>query len=421
MHKLNTKIKKNDFFDIFITLEIIEVLLTCITQSVGNLEIVTSIIHAFIYGELFIYFILRLYRMFLIKKKPDIELYALIAFAVIAFVAVFINHYSARDSIVWSFGSVRPFVLTVSTLLLMYIASNSKTSLKTLKNIIFAVGVVSLVYCVMYVFFHDSAFYWKDNVSNYLTFGIVNPNRTAIMLFLFFVTLFVGVLITRNFVIRLIYALLSLVMLFFVYKTRSRTMLITVAFFVCMFVFAMLKRKPKISNIVWIIVAFIPILFLSAYMLIVDNDVFNDVFSFMVSVGKGLQSRKLVWQETLEYIKNSPLLGDCYAVNNNLVSATNTHNTHLHVIASYGLISYIPFIFINCYTFIKINKGVCNRAKLCSMIAVASVLTSGIAENTIFSASTGLFIFIGVFIAMIPTMEELPQWNNYEKRRIKKH
>lgn len=418
---INTKIKKNDLFDIFITTEIAAVLLMCITQSIGNLKPVTSVIHTFVYAVLFLYFIFRMYRMILLKEKPDAELYALFAFAVIAFVAVFINNYSVCGSIIPNFDALSPFILTLSTLMLMYIASNSKLSLRTLKSIIFAVGIVSLIYCAMYLFFHDAAFYFNGEVSNYLTLGIMNPNRTAIMLFLFFITLFAGVLITRNSAVRLIYVLISMILLFFIYKTRSRTILITVAFFVFMFAFAMLKRKPKISNIVWVIAAFIPVLFLSVYMLIVDNAVFNKAFSFMVSVGKGLQSRKLVWQETLEYVKNSPLLGDCYAISNNLVSATNTHNTHLHVIASYGLIAYIPFVFINCYTFIKVNKGVCNNIKSCAMIAVASVLVSGIAENTIFAASTGLFVFIGLFIAMIPTVAALPEWNNYEKRRIKKN
>lgn len=418
MNKLNTAIKKHDYFDIFIFTEIMLVLLACLTQSFA--DIFTSFLHAAMYLILLVYFLFRMYRMILTKQKLDIEFYTLVAFGVIALVAVFINNYSVRGSIVPSLSSLSSFVFTASTLLVMYIASNSKVSLKIIKYIIFSVSIVLLIYCIMYLFFHDAAFYLKSYVSNSLTFGLTNPNKTAIMLFLFFITMFIGILITHNLAIRLIYALFSAILLFFIYKTRSRTTLIAVAFFAFMLILIMIKRKPKFSNIFWICVVFIPILFVSAYMLLVDTDLFNKMFSFMVSAGKGLESRKLVWQETIEYIKKSPFIGDSYAVNNTLM-LTNTHNTHLHIIASYGIISYIPFIFMNCFTFIKANKGNFNRMKSCAMLAVASVLVIGMAESAIFSGSTGLFMFIGLFIAMIPTMGELPEWNEYEERRLKKH
>lgn len=418
MNKLNTAIKKHDYFDIFIFTEIMLVLLACLTQSFA--DIFTSFLHAAMYLILLVYFLFRMYRMILTKQKLDIEFYALVAFGVIALVALIISNYSVNGSIIPSFHFLRSFIFNISVLMLMYIASNSKVSLKIIKYIVFAVGIVTLIYCLMYILMHDKAFYFNGFVSKYLTLGLVNPNKTSIMLCLFLLTMVHGIFITHNRIFKIIYAVITAILLFLIYKTYSRNIYIAVCFFTCAMLWLMFKRKPKVSNVIWVIVCFIPILFSIFYLIIVDNEIFNKIFSFLVSEGKGLQSREAVWRDAIEWIKSGPLFGWYSETTADYISPA-PHNVHLYVMCAYGIPAYIPFIFMHIFTFIKVNKNKFNRMKSCSMFAVACVVVIGIAESTIFSSLTGLFMFIGLFIAMIPTMGELPEWNEYEERRLKKH
>lgn len=418
MNKLNNVIKQHDYFDVFIFTEIILVLLACLTQSF--VDIFTSFLHAAMYLILLVYFLFRMYRMILTKQKPDIEFYALIVFGVIALVALIISNYSVNGSLIPSFHFLRSFVFNISVLMLMYIASNSKVSLKIVKYIVFAVGIVTVIYCLMYILMHDKAFYFGGFVSKYLTLGLVNPNKTSIMLCLFLLTMVQGIFITHNRIFKTIYAVLAAILLFLIYKTHSRNIYIAVCFFTCAIIWLIFKKKPKVSNVIWIAVCFIPILFSIVYLIIVDSEIFNKIFSFLVSDGKGLQSREAVWRDAVEWIKKGPLIGWYYETTTNYISPA-PHNAHLFIMCAYGIPAYVSFIFINCFTFIKANKENFNRMQSCAMLAVASVLVIGMAESAIFSGSTGLFMFIGLFIAMIPTMGELPEWNKYEERRLQKH
>lgn len=416
--KINDKIKLNDFFDIFIIAEMSAVLLACLTQSF--FDALTPLLHACMYGMLFIYFVFRMYRMILIKQRLDIEFYMLVVFVCISTITMLLDHYSVKGTVVPNFGYLSPHVFTVSTLVLMYIALNSKVSLKTFKTVVLAVCAVSFVYVIFYLFFPKDAYYHFNRISPYLTLGMSNPNKTAVMLFLFFIVMLLGLFVTDNSVFKLIYCITAVMLSVMLYKTLSRTTLLAMLFFVFMMMWLMLKKKYKFSNLIWVGVVFIPILFSALYMLVVNSELFNEFFSFMISDGKGLQSRSKVWGETFAYIKDSPFIGAYYDVNNNLM-LTNTHNTHLHIIASYGVIAYVPFILINCLTFVKVNKICSNKLASGAMIAVAGVLVIGIAESTIFSGSTGLFMFLGLFIALIPAMSELSDENNYVLRFLKKY
>lgn len=213
---------------------------------------------------------------------------------------------------------------------------------------------------------------------------------------------------------------MAVILFVLTYKTKSRTVLIAVMFFAAMIIWLLIKKKPRFKSILWIAVAFIPILFSTLYMMVVNTDVFNKLFSFIISDGKGLSSRYEVWRLTIEIIKNNPITGSYFDVNNTLM-LTNTHNTHFHIIASYGVIAYLPFAFINCFTFTKANRICSNKLSTCAMIATASILLIGMAESLIFSGSTGLFMFLGLFMVMAHSLSELPEWTDLRTKFNKKN
>lgn len=411
MNKINEKIKQCDFFDSFILTEMLTVVLICLAQ-LFRLGTAVSLLHDLTYAVLFVYFIFRMYRMVLLRQKPDIEFYMLIVFALISFAALMISNYSTKNSIIPDFSFLRVFIFTNSTLLSMYLASNSKVSVKIFKYIVFAVSIVILIFCASYLFIKEYAFYFNGEVSRYLTFGFSNPNLTGFVLCMFFVTMIFGIFITHNRIFKTIYSVFAAVLVFFIYKTLSRNACIVMCFFVFAVAFVLVSKKIKIPNFIWICVCLIPIIFSTVYLSIIESDTLGKIFSFLVSEGKNLDSRENVWLNTIEWIKTSPIFGSYYETTVSLLSP-RPHNSHLYIMSAYGLISYIPFVFINCFTFVKANRGECNRLKLCAMIAVASSLMFGMAENTVFSGSAGMFMFITLFIALIPAMKEAPELKGY--------
>lgn len=155
-----------------------------------------------------------------------------------------------------------------------------------------------------------------------------------------------------------------------------------------------LQRKRKYSKKVLFVVAILPILFLLTYLTIFP--ILNQngsIIQFSVE-GKGLDSRYAIWINTLFNLKGYYLTGDYFSL------AGNVHNSHLVVLASYGIIVLlltILFLYIvmcesnrKCETFLQ---------KIC-LTAFFVTIFMGIGEGALFSGAVGLYIPSCVYLLL---------------------
>lgn len=271
-----------------------------------------------------------------------------------------------------------------------------KTTVTTLFIINFVVGA----FCILAYFLrYDSAFYVTNIGIRYLTFGFYNPNTLALflvvivltgMLFFSFKKIRFGILIETCFVA--FFGYLTLL-------TLSRTSLLAIAFFIVISIIFARKKHcylPK-NNVFKVIVTVFPILFAGAYMLFIDAISKSGFLSFMVSEGKGLDSRQGVWNSAFELFKDSPIFGSYGEL---LTSAEfpQMHNSHVNVLVSYGVIVFIlVMIFLYMVLSRSIKNGRGNRGAL-SVWAFIVCLILGSGEAILFSGGLSFYLLVGQFL-----------------------
>lgn len=147
-----------------------------------------------------------------------------------------------------------------------------------------------------------------------------------------------------------------------------------------------LYRKCKYSKGLLFGVAVLPILFLIMYLSAFSVLSENKFFLQFAMEGKGIDSRYEMWTATLYNLKGKLLTGSYCSL------AGNVHNSHLVILASYGVIVLIlTIIFLY-----KVMRNVNNQCdsffqKMC-LAAFFVTIFMGIGEGALFSGAVGLYI-----------------------------
>ena len=155
--------------------------------------------------------------------------------------------------------------------------------------------------------------------------------------------------------------------------------------------------RRKFGKIFSIIIVLFPLLLAIVYLLILDTGWFNEVFSFMASEGKPLESREQIWKDALSDFSKSPVLGNYYTISKS-TGVSQLHNTHIDVLCSYGVIPFILFckvMYDSVRTSLFKSQSYYSYLALCSF---CSVIISGSFEAAIVSGSMGLNIMSAAFI-----------------------
>ena len=190
---------------------------------------------------------------------------------------------------------------------------------------------------------------------------------------------------------------MALFMGFFILETLSRnTILISIGFVLVYVLISFLKEpKLKYNRFLSIFIASWPLVFAIVYYLfiIVINNL--SFISFLADDGKGLDSRVYVWNNAINVIKSSPLIGDYHY---SLIR--QSHNTHLDIWVSFGLI--VLLITIAFIATIIYNKGreYASKQAYLHMIGFICCIVMGMAEAALFAGCQGLFVMIGTFILL---------------------
>lgn len=292
--------------------------------------------------------------------------------------------------------------LTFSSVFLYFsLCMKVKVKKQTIKKLFAINFIVSVCCCIAYIVRFDKAFYITFSGVRYLMFNFYNPNCLAIFLFCLALTgILYGIFYTRK-----IYWIAQLCVIAFlallIMQTLSRTAIFTFAFFVIIFVLFKRKKRyllPK-SNFFCFVIALFPFLISIAYMIFLEKLVDNKVFSFMISEGKDLESRKIVWEYAFELFLRSPIFGS-YGQLLQSTTFTQVHNSHLNVLVSYGVVVFaltVLFLFL-------IMKKISQKSKQThlelSVWAFVACIILGSGEAILFSGGLSFYLLAGQFLLL---------------------
>lgn len=236
-------------------------------------------------------------------------------------------------------------------------------------------------------------------VTQYLTFRFTNPNLTALFLLCCTMVELIGVVWEKNRGMKLVHLLLSVQMVLFLEETGSRNCLIAFLAFVLMYVLSAVSRRGALRMRRWMaaVTAIFPLLFAAAYMLLATSGLAQELFGFLVSSGKALDSRVSIWTYAWQTFTQSPIIG-AFAQALHGSTQTHMHNSHLDILVSYGLPILLLFCIFLYYVLTGLRPG--NSHKVCRLgiWAFAAVLLTGMGEAMLFSGGLGCYAYAGVFL-----------------------
>ncbi len=237
----------------------------------------------------------------------------------------------------------------------------------------------------------DAMYQINGIITGYLTFRFTNPNLAAAFLCVIGMMEVLQAQMSESRIRRLFHIFLGGILAFFVWETRARNArLILLLFFLAV---GRKGSKPMAFHR-WTAagIAVLPLLFAGGYLLLVDVPSIQRAFSFLASEGKGLDSRAEIWHFALDAVLASPLLG-AYSQISGGTGASQMHNSHLDILASYG----IPAGVLVCvFLAVILHKTCRDRPSYLCMAGFSAMLLSGLGEAMLFSGGMGISLYAGM-------------------------
>lgn len=234
----------------------------------------------------------------------------------------------------------------------------------------------------------------KTYSSGYLSMNFSNSNLLGMWILQAIIFSIIGFFWYRSILKKLICIILTVANLNLLILSGTRNAILSLILGAAIIVLHILT-KHKYSKILLAIIALVPILFLTIYMGTVSiwsNSDFS--FPFFFEIDKGIDSRYLMWRDTLYSIKGHILIGAYFNM------AGNVHNSHLVVLASYGIVVLGLTIL---YLYKIMEKANENCETLFQKVCISGffiTLFMGIGEGALFSGALGLYIPACIYIAL---------------------
>lgn len=306
-----------------------------------------------------------------------------------------------------SFSYLKKLIMFVMTLMFFQTAYRMKIQADIIRFINVAVDLLTL-YLIFLFFTQPVRMYMMGNrVSAYLTFRFSNPNLTGLFLTCLYMLELYRVFTPEKWYWKALHIALSVFLAVFLVLTQARNALLIAVLFTAACMWLMLRSQNKLCiGKVWAaLIATFPILFVAIYMALIYAPWIQDIFSFMVGEGKGLDSRMEVWQPGIEQLFQSPVFG-AYSQISGGTGSSQMHNTHLDIACSYG----IPVLILVCvllwHYLNQSDRIYTNKGNYIYILCFACAILLGMGEAALFSGGLGLYIFVGSFLMMAGSKAE---------------
>lgn len=247
-------------------------------------------------------------------------------------------------------------------------------------------------------------------LGRHLTMGFTNPNFTAMWLLQLLLFYVYYITVSRAKIEKVLCFLVSVLCLYLITLTLNRSALFILPIYILLSVLGIVRKKYQLNKHFLIVVLAVPFLVYIFYHFIISNQHINQMFNFIVSEGKGLDSRSRVWDfATSRLFAGGWLIGD-YAGISNGTGVSQMHNTHLDILISYGI---VPFVL-----FLKLLYSICRRVndtnetfvQYLAYIGFLLMLLFGTFEAGLFAGCTGLNYLTGTLLILARNREEKGLW-----------
>lgn len=323
----------------------------------------------------------------------------MVLIVIIAFLSILINGVSAN----LSFEYFKKYLIFCSTIIYLFLISIIKINNKTVEFILYTNIALGLLYSSCYYLFGIRGY-----LSNrYLTFNFSNPNLVAMWILQTVIYLLLSVLILKNKTIKVICIPIAAILTYFIYLTEARTCLIAITSFLVLMLYVGLKKKLNFGNFFLAIAISFPLIFAIVYMALIDTINVGDL-NFLTSEGKNIASRVIVWDFAFDHFKEHPISGAYYQISFG-TGQSQMHNTHVDILASYGIVTFL-LVSLYLYSIVKkINKQCYNKIQTLCLGAFLTVIIMGMGEAALFSGGQGIYILGCSFLL-------LARYNFYENK-----
>ena len=232
----------------------------------------------------------------------------------------------------------------------------------------------------------------------WLNFNFTNPNLTGMFLMYNVIYCAMGVFYFKKAWIKCLLIILTLYVMYLLYLTQSRGAIFSLCFFVALLIYIYLfGNKIPIKGILSLFLLLIPLFFVLAYLLLYEWDLLSLLSFTEISEGKEATGRVAVWKGAFEVFSRYWFTGN-YKEASDIIGHLQMHNSHLDILASYGIIVFIVFVWI---LYDILNKTTQRKPTRLQQVAMASFYTAivvGCFEAALVSGGMGIYILSGGFL-----------------------
>ena len=202
-------------------------------------------------------------------------------------------------------------------------------------------------------------------------------------------------LIYDKHVILKIYALCTLLINFaFLLWSESRNCIISLVLCITLFcLFKHKKDKPFSPAVICIVILF-PLIFAVTYLVNIRIIETSDCFDFLVSEGKGIDSRVEIWGSFLNKFFESPIVG-CLG---DFPRGLQAHNSHFDILCAFGMPTFCFCCYFLYRVFYKINQQIQSRQQFIMFISFIATTLLGMGEAALYVGAGGFYAASAVFI-----------------------
>lgn len=326
---------------------------------------------------------------------------ALVSIAIISLTGLLLSFSKSAGG---GFEPFKKYIMFISALMFFVTLYKIKVTEDYSRYIHFLNSAAVIVFLIVYFVRGEDNTLYNGILSDYLLFGLDNPNKTAMFLLSIAMMELARVFTVENRFNKTYHLVLFGIAVWFLCETESRNSLLSLIIFVIVILLTylpLLKEFYKSKTAVLLCVLW-PIIFAFGYMAFIDSSFMRDIFSFAVSEGKEIDSRIFIWEKSLELIEANPLFGSYFEMAD-YVGYTHMHNTHFDIAVSYGLVVLVLVCLI-LYAILKRFSSMEDPKARFYYFGFCSMLIVGMGESAMFIGGFGIFFFAGSFLLLCKNM-----------------
>ena len=305
------------------------------------------------------------------------------------------------------FDSLKEYFIFLAAIIFMYLCCYIEINSRTMHFILKFNLVIGFMYYLAYKF--------APKINNFtvgLDFNFGNPNFAGMWIFQSLLYCTLAFLIYKQPIMRVISGTVVLLLLVMLNKTSARNCQIAYVLFIGICIWRTTKKSGKISKKIIFLINVLPILFVFLYLNYIRVIIEKGWFSFLVSKGKSLDSRVKIWTRFFEKLGNRWVTGEY------ITCLGNSHNAHMVILCSYGLVTLILTIFFTYNVSTYVNEKASDKRNGYCLAAFFATMFMGFGEGALFAGGIGLYVMACSYLCMSRFDFERFDIPDYEKGNI---